>query len=94
MANPMPGKSQRNDFIVRLDGLPLDPVSKRQIAAAIQSAVLAELGKIDLTGNQPENRLAHIPIQWLGIWLRDLTKLPEDLGELGKTLGVRELGSE
>jgi hypothetical protein len=88
MSEPMPGKP--NDFIVRLDGLPLDQAAKRRIAGAIQSAVLGELGKLDLAGNKPTNSLVHIPIEWLGLWLRDATNLREGLGDMGKTLGVTE----
>lgn len=88
MSEPMPGKP--NDFIVRLDGLPLDEAAKRRIAGAIQSAVLGELGKLDLAGKKPTNSLVHIPIEWRGLWLREVTKLSEGLGEIGKTLGVTE----
>jgi hypothetical protein len=88
MSNPMSGKP--NDFIVRLDGLPLDEAARHRIAGAIQSAVLAELGKLDLAGNKPTNALFHIPTEWLGLWLREVTGLREGLGELKKTLGVTE----
>lgn len=88
MSDPMPGKP--NDFVVRLDGLKLDEASRSRIAGAIQAAVLAELGRLDLAGAQPNNGLAYIPIKWRGIWLRQMVNVPEGLGELGKTLGVSE----
>jgi hypothetical protein len=79
-----------NDFIVRLDGLKLDEAARGRISAAIQSAVVAELGRLDLAGLHSSNRLAYFPIRWPGLWLREINELPSGLGELGKTLTVNE----
>jgi hypothetical protein len=88
MSNPMPGKS--NDFIVRLDGLHLDEAARNRIAGAIQGAVLAELGRLDLAGSKPSAALSYIPLQWRGFWLREVANLQEGIGEFGKTLGVTQ----
>jgi hypothetical protein len=79
-----------NDFIVRLDGLKLDEAARGRISAAIQSAVVAELGRLDLPGLHSSNRFAYFPIRWPGFWLREINELPSGLGELGKTLTVNE----
>src|SRR5262249_35571487 len=84
MSNPVEKNSA--DFIVRLDGLHLDEAARNRIAGAVQSAVMAELGNLDLTAGQPKPGLAYIPLKWRGIWLRH--SLPEGLGDFGRELGV------
>lgn len=86
MSDPMPLKP--HDFIVRLDGLPLDEPTRQRIAGAIQAAVLSELGKLDLAGAKPAAGLAYLPHRWWGIWYRVRADVLENLGGLGKTLGV------
>jgi hypothetical protein len=87
MSDPMPGKP--HDFVVRLEGLPLDKAAQERIAAAIRGAVVAELGRLDFASIQPRPSLSYIPIHWMGIWLRDASNLP-GLGEFKKNLGVTE----
>ena len=71
MAEPMPGKP--NDFIVRLDGMKLDDATRHRVASAIQSAVLGELGRLDLGGQTGVSTiLVHTPKEWLGKWLREV----------------------
>jgi len=84
------GKS--HDFIVRLEGLQLSSEHQHRIASAIQSVVMAELGKVDLApkGAAPQGNvnLALLPLKWRGIWYR--TGLPANIGELVKSLTVEE----
>jgi len=87
MSDPMPGKP--HDFVVRIEGLPLDEEAQRRIAGAIQGAMLSELGRLDLAGRDPNPTLSYIPIRWLGIWLRDARTLQAP-GEFNKDLGVTE----
>jgi hypothetical protein len=68
LSDPMPGRPQ--DFIVRLDGLKLDEAARNRIAGAIQTAVMSELGRLDL--GHPETILIHTPKEWLGRWLREI----------------------
>jgi hypothetical protein len=88
MSNLTQGNSA--DFIVRLDGLRLDEAARSRIAGAVQAAVMAELGRLDFTAGKSTPALAYIPLKWRGIWLREIQKLPEGLGELGHELGVAE----
>ena len=90
MSNPMPGKP--SDFVVRLDGLELDERTRDRIAAALQSAVVAELGRLDLAQKNPG--VAYIPRkEWLGIWLRSIADIREIRGQdFGKALDVVERG--
>lgn len=87
MADPMPGKP--HDFVVRIEGLPLDEEAQRRIAGAIQGVLLSELGRLDLAGVKPKPTLSYIPVQWLGIWLRDARNLQGPI-EFNKNLGVTE----
>lgn len=86
MSNPAEANSA--DFIVRLEGLHLDEAARNRVAGAVQAAVMAELGKLDLTAGRPKPAFAYLPLKWRGIWLRE--RLPEGLGELGRDLGVTE----
>ena len=88
MSTPMPGKP--HDFVVRVEGLPLNEEAQRRIAGAIQGALLSELGRLDLASAKPEPRFSYIPVQWLGIWLREARHL-QDLRDLTKNLGVTEV---
>lgn len=76
----MKAEGNEHDFIVRLEGLNLDEAAKQRIAGAIQGAVMAELGRIDLRGQ------AGFPgffprKDWLGFILRDMGRLrqPEEI---------------
>ena len=79
-----------NDFIVRLEGLKLDGPARARISAAIQSAVVGELGKLDMAPLQSSNHLVFLPIRWPGLWLRQINEIPGAVQEFGKTLSVRE----
>jgi hypothetical protein len=65
-----------HDFIVRLEGLQLSAEHQHQIASAIQSVVMAELGKVDLAAQKTATtsgdvvNLALLPIGWKGILYR------------------------
>jgi hypothetical protein len=83
-------KENSADFVVRLDGLRLDDAARSRLAGAVQAAVMAELGKLDLTGGRPVPTLAYLPLKWRGIWLRDIEKLPEGFGQLAHQLEVVE----
>jgi hypothetical protein len=83
----MPGRAQ--DFIVRLDGLKLDQASRDRIAGAIQTAVMSELGRLDLGGDG--TILIHTPKEWLGRWLREVSSLRDlenTYKEMNQTLKV------
>jgi hypothetical protein len=88
MSDPMPAKAHPHDFIVRLEGLQLDEASRSRIAGAIQGAVMLELGRLDLAGPKRLGGFAHIPIDWLGFWLREATNAQEALKGLGGTLQI------
>jgi hypothetical protein len=83
-----------HDFIVRLEGLKLSAEHQNQIASAIQSAVMAELGKVDLAPRKTANtggnvvNLAMLPIKWRGILYRPAASA--NAGVLTKTLKVTE----
>jgi hypothetical protein len=85
MSDPMPGKP--HDFVVRIEGLPLDEEAQRRIAGAIQGALLSELGRLDLAGTNPKPTLSYIPVQWLGIWLREARHLQDPI-EFNQNLEV------
>jgi hypothetical protein len=91
MSDPMPGKP--HDFIVRLDGLRLDAAAHNRIASAIQSAVVEELGRVDLAGTHPPPpAFAYFPLKWRGLWLHEAAGL-KNLGDLANpqlTVAVRE----
>ena len=88
MSDPMPGKPA--DFIVRLDGLGLSDDARSRIAAALQAATLAELGRLDL-GHQT-GAAAFIPRkEWLGFWLRSMVEIRDLKGQdFNKALNVSE----
>jgi hypothetical protein len=61
-----------NDFVVRLDGLSLDDGARQRIAAALQSAAVAELGRLDLNKGAA---FAYIPRkEWYGLWLKAIAQ--------------------
>jgi hypothetical protein len=78
-----------NDFVVRLDGLPLDDGARQRIAAALQSAAVAELGRLDLN---KRDAFAYIPRkEWYGLWLRTIAQAGEFRGQdFAKPLEVTE----
>ncbi len=53
------------DFIFRVASGKLSPAHEKRIAAAIQGAVLTELGQLDL-GGEPSPDMLYRPITWLG----------------------------
>lgn len=71
-----------NDFVVRIDTENLNEKQAAAVAAAIQGAVLSELGKLDLAngtsaagasaaGSRPFGSILFHP-EWRGIWIRSL----------------------
>lgn len=77
-----------SDFVVRIDTAKLNAKQSAAIAAAIQGAVLAELGKVDLAhqSSEGEHDAAAAPSgfgvgsiifhpEWRGIWIRNLKEL-------------------
>jgi hypothetical protein len=68
-----------SDFVVRIDTARLDDKQAAAVATAIQGAVLAELGKLDLPhahGAGPTGSIMFHP-EWRGLWLRNLKDLQE-----------------
>lgn len=72
-----------NDFVVRIDTTKLNAKQAAAIAGAIQGAVLAQLGELDLahgaehaaaTGGGGFGSIVFHP-EWRGIWLRSLKDL-------------------
>ena len=73
-----------SDFVVRIDTAKLNDKQSAAIAAAIQGAVLAELGQLDLAhatehasaaaGSGGSGAILFHP-EWRGIWLRSLADL-------------------
>ena len=62
----------KNVFIADLRGVKLTDDQVYRIEAAIQGAVLAELGAVAQAGGRQEiNRALHRPREWLGIWIDD-----------------------
>jgi hypothetical protein len=53
-----------SDFIFRVSSINLTAAQKKQIATAIQGAVLDELAKLDLGGSSPD--FLFRPITWAG----------------------------
>ena len=88
MSDPMPGKAA--DFVVRLDGLGLDDSARDRIAAALQAATLAELGRLDL--GHKAGAAAFIPRkEWYGLWLRSMANIQDLKGQdFNKALNVSE----
>jgi hypothetical protein len=86
--------TKSHDFIVRLEGLQLSEQDQNRIAAAIQSVVMAELGKVDSAGGKTANAtgaggsLALLPVKWRGILYRPSAS--PNIAGLDKTLGVTE----
>ena len=72
-----------NDFVVRIDNTKLNAKQSAAIAAAIQGAVLQQLGHLDLAHATTEHAaipgggLGSIISQpgWRGIWIRSLRDL-------------------
>jgi hypothetical protein len=68
-----------SDFVVRIDTAKLNEKQAGAIASAIQVAVVAELGKVDLArdfGGTPAAAISLHP-EWRGYWLRSLKDLQE-----------------
>jgi len=81
------------DFIFRVDSVNLTDMQQEKIAAAIQGAVLTELAKLDLHGDQAKSKSSpppaggpgggsflFSPILWRGGWI-----IPP--GEVGSAAG-------
>ena len=69
-----------SDFVVRIDTAKLDARQAAAVSAAIQSAVISELGKLDL-GHPADGKATYGAItfhpEWRGIWLRALKDLQD-----------------
>ena len=61
----------KNVFIADLRGVKLSDDQVYRIEAAIQGAVLAELGAAHDGQRREVNRALHNPHEWLGIWIDD-----------------------
>jgi hypothetical protein len=76
-----------SDFVVRIDTAKLSAKQAAAIASAIQGAVLAELGQLDLAHGEPEKGAASgvgvgsivFHPEWRGLWLRNLRDLQDPL---------------
>jgi hypothetical protein len=75
-----------SDFVVRIDVAKLSARQAAAVAAAIQGAVLSELGELDLAHGEGEQRAAAagggvgvgsilFHPEWRGLWLRSLKDL-------------------
>ena len=73
-----------SDFVVRIDTAKLNEKQSAAIAAAIQSAVLGQLGTLDLAHPTTGAHAAAAPAgigsmlfhpEWRGIWIRNLKDL-------------------
>jgi hypothetical protein len=77
-----------SDFVVRIDSTKLNAKQSASLAAAIQGAVLAELGNVDLTDGHTEHASGAAAApggvgvgsilfhpEWRGIWIRNLRDL-------------------
>src|SRR5262245_3112091 len=84
------GRTRMSDFIVRIDTAKLSDKQAASIAAAIQGAVLSELGDLDLAhptgthaaaaGGGTGSILFHP--EWRGIWIRNLADLKPNVPAL------------
>ena len=69
-----------SDFVVRIDTAKLNDRQAAALSSAIQGAVLAELGKLDLAhaaapaAGGPFGSIIFHP-EWRGLWLRNLKEL-------------------
>lgn len=66
-----------SEFVVKFDGVKLPAEAEARIAAAVQTAALAELAKLELAPSvvpQFPNRKI-----WLGLWIRNLKGLEHEL---------------
>lgn len=64
-----------SDFVVRIDTAKLNEKQAATIARAIQGAVLAELGKLDLAKDRavsPGIGSIMFHPEWRGLWIRNL----------------------
>ena len=68
-----------SDFVVRIDTAKLNEKQAEAIAAAIQGAVLSQLGRLDLAHGPTSPPVASILFhpEWRGLWLRDLKNFQE-----------------
>jgi len=69
-----------SDFVVRIDTAKLTAKQAAAVAGAIQGAVLAELGKLDLAaGAAPAGPFGSVVFhpEWRGLWLRAFKNLQE-----------------
>ena len=66
----------KNVFIADLRGVKLTDDQVHRIEAAIQGAVLAELGAAHDGQRREVNRALHNPHEWLGIWIDDHGPFP------------------
>jgi hypothetical protein len=87
------------DFIFRLDSVRLNDAQQEKIASAIQGAVLTELARLDLQGDQGKGKAAggpssgnclYIPINWKGGML---IKAEEVVAASGSNLSVTNAGT-
>jgi hypothetical protein len=93
----MPTKNH-SEFHVRLDGIKLPEAAESRIEKGIQSLVLQELAsfpnpdgpneprpKIPHHGPGPVERSIFLPIEWLGLWLRQIEEKEfQDLAKAAK----------
>ena len=83
-----------SDFIVRLDAFQLDEPTKQRIEGAIQGAVLAELGKLDLRSKQQHKGVLVTNIlhpEWRGLWPYFAKNLQDFERKANQRLDVQEL---
>jgi hypothetical protein len=77
---PINQETDMSDFVVRLDTTKLTDQQAAAVAGAIQGAVMATLGKLDLAhGKAPAVGGGSIFFhpEWRGLWLMDLKNLQQ-----------------
>lgn len=64
-------KSSAGSFRVDLQGVRLSAAQRKSVTAAIESAALAEIAKLDLGTGVSVHRIRK---EWLGIWIGPLAR--------------------
>lgn len=62
---------QRQEFRVVIDGVTIPKSAVNQINKAIQRTVATEMAQLDLNKG---NLIYHIDPDWIGIWLRSMSR--------------------